>query len=526
MPQDNSLQFNIHHYLGVLQKRKYLSLAVALAVLSVFTWGSLFWPKSYEASSTVFIQKSAVMDPLIQGVGVSGSMEDRLRTLRDSILSRNIIERVVKKLDLDVSTKSPAKYENLIENIRDNITITTKSPKGKEAADLFTISFIGSNPRKVRDIVNALVNEYIGENLGFRRSDAYGAFEFIQAQLLEYKAKLDESDKSIREFREKNPQLVPQSETTLLGRMENFQSAKIEADIKLKELLRRREGLKKQLSGEKELTVTFVSKDGSPQSRLSYLNNQLVLLMSKFTEKHPEVIKVKSEIEELKKQIAQSKNSQGDGAGSEMSSLNPIYQQIREDMTKTDAEIESLRARSSELYRQQQSTQGMLGRMPKEQEEWSKLQRDRNVYQKIYDDLLQKLENARVSKDLEGTDKSEAFRIVDPAILPLLPVKPNRVKMIGLGIFLGIASGIGAAFGLESLNKSFKDDDSIEEILKLPVLASVKCIDVAASAAETMAARQFDKKVFTATGVYLLLVIMLLVNEALRRYMGISIVNF
>jgi hypothetical protein len=94
--------------------------------------------------------------------------------------------------------------------------------------------------------------------------------------------------------------MIPQNETTILGRIENFQTARIDGQIRLKELQRKRESLQKQLSGEKELTVAFVSREGSPESRLNYLNNQLMLLMTKYTDDYPEVIKIKSEIEELK----------------------------------------------------------------------------------------------------------------------------------------------------------------------------------------------------------------------------------
>jgi succinoglycan biosynthesis transport protein ExoP len=248
-----------------------------------------------------------------------------------------------------------------------------------------------------------------------------------------------------------------------------------------------------------------------------------MLLMTKYTDNYPEVIKVKSELEELKRQLAHAKDSRTEGSGTETSAINPIYQQLKEDFAKTDAEIESLRARSAELSRQQQAAQGILGRMPKEQEEWSKLQRDRNVYQKIYDDLLQKLENARVSKDLELTDKTTTLRIVDPAILPSYPVKPDRVKMILLGIFLGLASGIAAVFGLEYLNPSFKDEDSIEANLKLPVLVTIPKI---VSEAEELSAKRLDRRVFIAAGAYLFVIGMVLVEEFLYRYMGIRIINF
>jgi succinoglycan biosynthesis transport protein ExoP len=520
--QSNPKPFEIRHYLAIILRRKYIALSVGLVVLSLFTWGSFLWPKTYEASSTVFIEKGSVLEPLLKGVGVSSSMEEKLRTLKDSMTSRNIIDRVIGKIGMDTETNNGKIDERLIDGIRKNLDITVKGPSGREA-DLFIISYTGNNPKRVRDIVNTLVSEYIEENLNVRRTDAYGAYEFIQSQLLEYKSKLEESDKATREFRERNPSLIPQTETTVLGRLEGFQTDKIDTEIKLKELLKKKDNLQKQLSGEKELTVAFVTREGSPQTRLNYLNNQLMLLMTKYTDNYPEVIRVKGEIEELKRQIAQAKDSPVEGAGSETSTLNPIYQQLKEELAKTDTEIESFRARLAELSRQQYEAQGILGRMPKEQEEWSKLQRDRNVYQKIYDDLLQKLENARVSKELELTDKTTNFRIVDSAILPAFPIKPDRVKMILLGIFFGIVSGIGSVFGIDSFDHSFKDENSIESNLKLPVLATIPSM---ITEADELSAKRLGRKVFIASGAYLFIIGLVLVVEVLNRYMGITIINF
>ena len=519
--QEHAQPFDIKRYLAIILRRKYLALSVGLAALSILTWGSFVLPKAYEASSTVFVEKSSMINPLIQGLGIASNMEERLRTIKDSITSRNILERVIKKLGLDAKAKNPAQYEGLIEDVRKNLDIKVKVTNRE--TDLFTISYRGEDPRTVMNLVNTLVSEYIEENLGYRRTDAYGAYEFIQSQLLEYKKKLDESDRAIREFRERNPHMVPQSETTLLGRLEGFETARIEAEIRLKELLRKRDNLQKQLSGEKELTVAFITREGSPQARLNYLNNQLMLLMTKYTDNYPEVIKAKSELEELKRQIAHGKESRVEESGSETSGMNPIYQQLKEEFTKTDAELESLRARAVELSRQQQAAQGILGRMPKEQEEWSKLQRDRNVYQKIYDDLLQKLENARVSKDIELTDKTTTFRIVDPAVLPSYPVKPDRVKMILLGIFLGIASGIGTALGLEYLDPAFKDEDSIESKLKLPVLVTIPRMVIEA---DELTAKRLNRRVFLASGAYLFIIGLVLIEEFISKYMGIKIINF
>ena len=514
MLDESSQDFDIKRYLGILQRRRYLALSVALVVLSLFTWGSFLMSKTYEASATVSIDNVGIIKPLIQGVGVSVTTEERQRGIRNRITSRSIIERVIKKLELDKNLKTPSQDDELAAGIQKSLLVTMRS-SGEREPDLFTVSYQGSDPKAVRDLVDTLVKEFIEDSVRFQRSDAVGAYDFIEAQLKEYKRKLELSDRTIRDFRERNPHMVPQNETTVLGRIENFQNARIDGEIRLKELQRKRESLQKQLSGEKELTIAFISKEGSPESRLSYLNSQLMILMTKYTEDYPEVIKVKSEIEELKRQVEQAPSPEKNlNAGAETRALNPVYRQIKEELQKTETEIESLSARMDELAKQQDVGRKILGQMPKEQEEWSRLQRDRNVYQKIYDDLLQKLENARVSMNMELADKSTTYRVVDTPLLPRIPVKPNRIILIFAGLAVGIAAGVGAAVGLDYFDYSFKDEDALREGLNLPVLAAVPSV---VTEADVRAEAMLDKKVFTATIAYLSLIGLVLVAEVLYR---------
>jgi polysaccharide biosynthesis transport protein len=526
MPANKSPDFDIRHYWGIILKKKHIALAIAFSVLSIFTLAGFILPKTYEAKSTVAVEKSSLIDPLIKGVGTSSNVESGLSNLKNNITSRNIVERVVKKLDLDASAKNPNQYEALIEGIRQKLNVTVMQPGRQQmgaGTALFTISYTDKDPKMVQNVVNTLVSEYIEESMGQRVSDAHGAYEFIKNQLEEYKVKLDESDKAIRDFRERHPHMIPQSETTLIQRIENLQTSRMEAEIKLKEQIRKKENLQKQLAGEKELTVAFVTREGSPQARLNNLNNQLITLTSKYTDSYPEVIKAKKEIEELKSQIAKERIVPADSSGSETAAINPIYQQLREDLAKTDTEVESLRARIAELSRQQYDIERRMGQMPKEQEEWTKLQRDRNVSQKIYDELLEKLENAKVSKDLEVTNKAGSFRIVDPAILPPLPVKPNRVIMILSGIFAGILAGVGTVFGLEYLKPSFKNEGSIESLLKVQVLATIPKI---ITEEDKLNAKKIDHRIIIAASAYLLVIGIILAEEFLYRYAGIKIINF
>lgn len=509
---------DLKSYLAILLRRKFIVLFVGLGVLSVFTWGSFIIPKSYRASAILSIERSTVLNPLIQGVGVSQSMEDRLRNVRNELMSRSIAEKAIKSLGLDAEVKNPAQFEGLVSKIIDNLEIQVQGPY------FFHISYTGEDPQRVTAIVNAVTQAYIDQHMSTRRTDVADAYEFIHGQLMEYKRKLEESDGAIREFREKNPNLVMRSETALVSKLETLENAKKDAQIRLREFMSMRDNLKEQIASEKELTVAFVSRENSPvDARLSALNNQLVLLMMKYTDKYPEVIKVKSEIEELKKHAAQKHREGLEGSSSETAAMNPVYQRLKEQITVAESEIASLKARLAEITHQQREVQAILGSMPKEQEEWTKLQRDRTVLQQIYDQLLQKLENAKVSKDIEIAEKGEVFRFVDAAKVPLSPYKPNRVHMILLGLLLGLASGIGIVFALEYFDHSFKDEDSIESTLKLPVLATIPKI---VSEADALAEKIRDRKVYIASGVYLSLIGLLLVGEVLSRYMGVTLIHF
>ncbi len=517
MEEENSATFDIDEYVRIIRKRRYLVISVALGILSLLTWGSFIWPKTYESSSNIIIDKSGISNPLGD---TSKQDEDRLLYIQNTIMSRSFIEQVIKKIGLDKYTKNEAQYNGLVATIKKNLKLTIGGagsvglPPGQ---DYFTVAYRGRDPKGVMNFVDVLVKELISENAGLQRSEAIGAYNFIDDQLSLYKKQIDDTDKAIQEFRAKHPNMIPQNDGTIVGRIENYQTAQINATIELKELQRRRENLQKQLSGEKEMTA----------GRLDQLNNELTLLLTKYTEDYPEVIKVRNEIREIQKRRSQStktdpENSAGDGAGSEMKALNPAYQQIKEDLLKTDTEIDSLKARLSELANQQSEERSMLGQMPKEQEEWKKLQQDQSTYQKVYDDLLQKREGARVSKNLENTDKTMNFRIFDPPSMPVVPVSPNRVILILVGIVLGIAAGVGSAVGLDKLDHSFKEEETVRDVLKLPVLATIPSI---VTEADVQAEAKLDKKIYTAAIAYLSLIGIVFVGEVLYRYAGITIMH-
>ena len=110
---------------------------------------------------------------------------------------------------------------------------------------------------------------------------------------------------------------------------------------------------------------------------------------------------------------------------------------------------------------------------------------------------------------------------MDPAILPDKPVKPNTVLMIMLGLMLGAVSGVGAAVGLDNMGRAFKDEESIEAKFNLPVLATIHTV---VTDEDRASAKKMDIRVFGAASIYVILILLVLAQQFLLRYMGIKLI--
>ncbi|MDD3295563.1 MAG: chain length-determining protein, partial [Geobacteraceae bacterium] len=183
-------------YLSMITKRRYLFIVVALVIMSIFAWGSFCLPKKYEAKSTIFIEKTVISE-LVKGIAISPSMEDRIRVLRYALLSRGLILRVMKDIDLDAALKSPKKQEEAIEEFQKRTQLTIKG------GDLFIVSLRDEDPRLATNFVSNLVRRYVEENVSAKREESFGATRFLSEQLTLFKDKLNKADDAVIKFRQK-----------------------------------------------------------------------------------------------------------------------------------------------------------------------------------------------------------------------------------------------------------------------------------------------------------------------------------
>lgn len=509
-------EFNISDYLYLIFSKKYLFFFIFMITCSAVILFSFLMKKKYAASSTILIEKEKVLNPLERQTHRQlkpQEVKNNLKTLKQILLSRSRLLQVIKKLDLDLDIRTPLELQNLIEKMRDSIEISMITDS------LFHISYEGEDPEEVRNIVNALSSLFIEENLERIRGMANDAFTFIKSQLEIYRQKLEDSENSLRIFKEKNMGRLPGEENINLNRLEQYFTLFTQAEIDLKESKLKRAYLEKQLSKEKPL-VAFISPedDSLLESRLIQLETRLSLLLTKYTDQYPELIRVRGQIEEVKKQlVAENGNNEDtsiDEAGVKTEALNPIYQKIKEELGQIKILISTLQSRMKDYQQKIEYYQSQVASIPKQEQELARLKRNYEVNNSIYQTLLNKVEEARIARELEMKEKSVKCQIIDAAQLPMVPSRPDRPKLILLSLVFGLGMALGIFYLLYYFDDSVTNIEDARDYFHYPILTGIPQI---ICPEDTIKKRRSNFIFYPMVGLFITFTIVLMVLEFMKR---------
>lgn len=434
----------LFRYLNALYRYKVLFVIVSLAVMTGIGAYSFYIPKQYQADTTVFIE-SNVIDELVRGIAVTPNIEDRVRVLQFAILSRDMIVKTLEALDSEIFTKSASVQQAYISDLVDRTRINVT-----RRMDRFTVSIVDEDPRFAQKFINTLVGLYVEENISAKRDETYGANRFLQEQIEIFKQKLEKAEDKIIDFRKQKGVYFSVDESSTLTNIRELQRQIEDIELTQDTLNARRAQLQSQLNQTTE-TVDIVSET-EEGNRLVTMETRLANLLLRYTENYPEVVRLRSEIEALKQRMREPRESESERETTRMTSLNPLYQELQGQLFEVDAELSSLAARKRNLQQTVAKREKELHEVPAAQKELGILMQERDSYRSIYNDLLARMGQSEVSKQMEIGNKASTFRIVDPAILPEIPVSPNMLRMLLLAVVGGVGCGFGLVFLLDNMD--------------------------------------------------------------------------
>ncbi len=478
-------QLTFDDYLAILRRRRWV-LAIPAVLGAVIAYLiSLTLPNQYTSQTLVLVTQPTVPESYVKPV-VTEDLNQRLATMQEQILSRSRLEPIIQRFGLYKDEINRVPMEDLVNRLRKTIVVTPVEPMAEtRARDLpgFYVNVTANDGRLAQEICAEVTSMFMEENLRLRQEQAEDTTQFLSKQLEGAKAKLDEQDEKLAVFKRRYIGGLPEDEQTNLGLLTGLNTQLDTANQALSRAQQDKSFTESMLS--QQMAAWQASQSGhNPQTLekdLSDLQNQLVSLQARYTDDHPDVIKVKNDIAQLKKKLAaiDAQNASDAQKQNEKPAAEPAQiQQLRAQIHQYEQIIREKSAQQEEIQQQIKLYQGRVQLSPMVEQQYKQLTRDYQTALDLYNDLLRKRSQSAMATDLERRQQSEQFRVLDPASLPQKPSYPNRPLFALGGLGGGLALGIGIAFVLEMRDTTLRTERDVEFFLKVPTLALVPSVDL------------------------------------------------
>jgi polysaccharide chain length determinant protein (PEP-CTERM system associated) len=455
-----------------------LPFALGLAVVPLV---ANYVPEVYRSETLIMVIPQRVPDSYVKST-ITGTIEDRLPSINDQILSRSRLERIIVDFDLYREMRERAPMEDVVSLMRSDIG----SPQIQKGEQSFRVSYVNRDPRLAQRVTARLASLFIEENSSERENLAQSTNVFLESQLQDAKRRLLEHEQRLETFRRSHAGELP---TQLESNLRAISSAQLLLQSVSESINRARERrllIERQLVDAKTTPVITpsVAMTGVQEATLSTAQQlegaqaRMAIAKQRYKPDHPEMRALDRTIRELQAKVDEAAKQSSEPAPKPVSKEEQDRQKrIRE----SEAELEVIDHQLTVSQEEEQRLKATIAdyqrkveAVPTRESELVDLTRDYDVLKKTYDSLLAKWEDSKLAANLERRQIGEQFRIVDPASLPEKP--SNEMKRLGMifsGAAAGLLLGLALAGFLEYRDSSLKGEDDVARALGLPVLALV-----------------------------------------------------
>ncbi len=433
-------------YLEIPLRRPWHVVVPFVLLVAAAVAASYLLPKKYRSSTLILVESEKVPDAFVASMATERTTK-RLQTIRQEILSRTRLERVINELQ----PYGPVGNRSLtvtVEAMRQAIDIAVKGN------DAFSIDFVHRNPEMAMKVANRLATLFIEEATRSREEQVGEAYQFIETQLADARRELETREVALRRYKEQHMGTLPEQTPANLATLQRLQMEQQSVNENL------RAATERLIAVESNPTKAAAA---ASDSTLGQLQSQLATLRGRYTDEHPDVRALKARIAALEREQATKTPVAIDDpaatARTQVEAARADVQKIKDRLADIDAKIATF--------------QGRVEQAPRTEQDIATLSRDFQKLNENYLTLLNKKLEAQMAAKLEQRWKGEQFRILDPANLPERPIFPNKKLFLAAGLFLGLLAGIAMAVAADFLDHSVKSVRELEQLLPFPVLAVI-----------------------------------------------------
>ncbi|HVN37887.1 MAG TPA: Wzz/FepE/Etk N-terminal domain-containing protein [Myxococcota bacterium] len=462
-------------FAGILRRRGKLAGLTALGVVLVAYWVAMALPNIYTSYATVLVEPQSVNEKLVQSGVQDSDINERLHIMSAQILSRPRLSAIIDKVGLYKPESSYMLREEIINLMRSRIRVEPVIPELERqqvrardvAINEFQIFFDDYDAKTARDVAQLLANDFIESHIDSRVVVSQKGLEFIQGELARLAEQIQDVEGQIAKVKNDNSGKLPEDLDPNQRRLERILGDRAIAQREMAEATSDEGFYRSQVA--QAAAFSAPNDDASPARRLDLLKLTLTDLRSRgYTEKHPDIVKTKAEIEELEKTVSKLKQK-----SAEEPSGNLVEQQAQASLKRATLRREQAQAEIERLQDLADEVQGLINATPAVTEQLDALKREYEHLFTSFQDFSKRQLEASVQAQLERRQLGEQFRVIEAAFIAPGPSSPHRAVIIVLGAVFGIFFGAGVGLLLEVRDRSPHDARQLQARIELPVLATI-----------------------------------------------------
>lgn len=514
----------LRDYLQIARRRKYTIVIPALLLLFASVAVALILPPVYQSQATILIEQQQIPIDLVKST-VTSYADERINLIQQRVMTTDNLTRIIDKFGLYPKQKKQLTAAELAEQFRlnahlelVNADVISQGRKGK-ATLAFKLSFDDKNPQLAQKVTNELVTLFLNENVRNRTERAEETTVFLEEEARKFKLEIQKIENELAEYKEKYRGSLPEILPINLSGISRIESEIQQLDLKEKMLDERKISLRSQLAVAGQGLLAPSSSDNRAPSSLAELKQEQVRLLSKYSATHPDVIRIKRQIEILESgqdsgqpeasadlqeaeqklaalrqhysdnhpdvknaqrkvaELANSESSTSTKNHPDQTISNPALLQIKSEMDVAEVELASIRMHRAELQEKLKVLETNVSQTHQVERGYYELMRDLDNNKAKYNELKSKQLEAKLAQTLEEEQKAEKFSLLEPPLLPNKPIKPNRFKILLLGFVFSMGAGLGTGYLREMMDGSIRGHRALAHIVGVEPLVVVPYIE-------------------------------------------------
>lgn len=453
---------------------RWYGLAVAWGLFIVGALLVFSLPNKYQASTEVYADTDALMNPLLKGISVQPDVRNRLEVVTHTLISRPNLETVAHQTGLSVEATTPESTQRQLQKLASSIDIESAGTR-----DLYTISYENRSRVMAKKVVEALLQVLMNDTLGGNVQSTQTAQRFLQQQVAGYSKKLDKQEAQLAAYKKANVGFIPsEGGSDYITRLQSAEQKLQDLENQRSTVVAVRSDLERQMRG-----MATNSDSSAIDPRVADIDSQITTdqaklhsLLLKYTDKYPDVVSLKRMIAQLRSQRAQLAKGAGTSSVMEVASGNPVYQDMQKALYKNQLEIDTLTNQISQQRRQVSTLKHNVDRLTDVQAKLQRLTRNYDITKKRYNELLSRLDTAQISQDASHSGNNLRFQVISPPIEPIVPASPNRIVLLMLVLAMALGGGGGFAFVMHKMKPVIVSLKGLKDLGDFPVLGAVSLV--------------------------------------------------